>query len=234
MKVHQENGIETGYVSSMDSIFYNDPFEGELDLHEMLRGTAYNHILTVNPLLPCFDEDIRKGVDAFNIKGVRIYPCYHNYQLDSPAVARLCAVLRGYGLPLLLTIRIEDDRLNYLIQPRRINVPDELLTFCASVGDLPVLIMSLSFGELLYCRDDLLQRKNLYVDTSGIKAPLESVELLVREIGDEKIVYGSAYPIYALKSTLYEVTMSELPQQSKERILYQNARDFFSLTQAGR
>ena len=45
-KIHKANGISSGYVSSLDSIFYNDPFEGDEDLHEILKGTSYHHVLT--------------------------------------------------------------------------------------------------------------------------------------------------------------------------------------------
>ena len=71
IRVHNENGIDCGLVSSLNSIFYNDPFEGDEELHKVIKGTGYRHILTVNPMLPAFTEDIRKGVEFFGISGVR-------------------------------------------------------------------------------------------------------------------------------------------------------------------
>ncbi len=228
LKIHSETGIGGGYVSCMNSIFYNDPFEGEADLHEILQGSgAYRQLLTVNPTLPAYESDVEKGVERFGVKGVRIYPGYHNYRLDDPCMEGLCALLRKYRLPLMLTMRLEDERLDYLYLPRRIAVPDELLKFAGSVRDIPILIMNLRYGEILSCEDAIRNQPNLYIDTSGIKDPVASLEEITKHIGDRKILYGSQYPLNALKSTLYEVTMAEIPRESKDRILYRNADDFF-------
>lgn len=228
LKIHAETGIARCCVSSMNSIFYNDPFEAELDLHEALKGTSCMHILTVNPKLPSFEDDIAAGAERFGIRGVRIYPGYHGYALDDPCLERLLGVLRRFRLPLFLTMRLEDERLDYLLHPRRIGVPDELLRFVSSVTDLPVLILNLRWGEIQFCADALKTQENLFVDTSGVKDPVESMERIVGLIGDRKILYGSQYPLNALKSTLYEVTMADLPQESRDRILSENARAFFS------
>ena len=59
MEIHRKNNIGYGFVSSLNSIFYNDPFEGEEDLHNIIKGTDYRHVLTINPMLPCFEKDIR-------------------------------------------------------------------------------------------------------------------------------------------------------------------------------
>ncbi len=227
-KIHSENGFEFGYVSSMNSIFYNDPFEGESELHEVIKGTHYRHVLTVNPTLPGYELDLERGIKLFQIAGVRVYPGYHNYRLDDKRFLNLCALLRKHRLPLLLTMRLEDERLDYLYLPRRIDVPGELLKFIDAVRDIPVLLMNLRYGEMLYCEEALRTYPNLYMDTSGIKDPVESFELITQHIGDKKIVYGSQYPLSALKSTLFEVTMAKIPQESKDRILRKNALDFFN------
>ena len=228
--IHKENGIGFGYVSCMNSIFYNDPFEGDEDLHQILENTPYQQILTVNPTLPAFEADIEKGVRQFGVRGVRVFPGYHGYSLDDSRFLALCAILKKYHLPLLLTMRVEDERLDYLYLPRRIGVPDELLKFIDTVRDIPVLLMSLRYGEMLYCEDALRSQPNLYMDTSGLKGSVGCMEQVMQHIGDRKILYGSQYPLNALKSTLFEVTMAKIPQESKDRILGGNAADFFSLT----
>ena len=227
-RIHKENGIEYGYVSSMSSVFYNDPFEGEEDLHETISGTPYRHILTVNPTLPCFEQDIEKALELFDIFGVRIYPGYHNYPLDDPRLTELCELLRKHHLPLMLTLRLEDERLNYLNRPRRIDVPGELLNFIKTLTDVPLLIMNIRFGEILYCEEALKSQPNLYIDTAGIKDPVASVEQLIEHIGDSKIIYGSQYPLNVLKSTLYEVTMAEICAKSADKILWGNSASFFT------
>ena len=225
-QVHAACGIDGGYVSSLESIFYNDPFEGEKDLHAAIRDTNYRHVMTVNPTLPAFDEDIRRGVEEFGICGVRVYPGYHGYKLSGPETASLIALLRQYRLPLWLTVRLEDDRLNYILTPRRVSLMDEIVPFLLATDDLPVLVTNLQAGEILSFGEILASRPNLYFDTAGIKGPVECIEQVVAGIGDRRLIFGSAHPLYALRSSLYQITMAQLPTESKARILTENVAHF--------
>ncbi len=227
-QIHKENGIAYGYVSCMNSIFYQDPFEGEEDLHEVLKGTPYQHILTVNPMLPAYESDIERGVKEFDIKGVRVFPTYHHYPLNDKRFLGLCDLLKKYRLPLFLTTHVEDERFDYLLLQSQINIPDELMTFLHTVTDIPILLMSLRVGSIPYIGKEIREMPNVYIDTSCFKDPVACVEELTAELGDKKIIYGSQYPLNVLRSTLYEVTMAKIPEESKNRILRGNAIDFFN------
>lgn len=221
--VHNKNGIVYGYVSSLNSIFYNDPFEGDEELHEMIRNTAYRHVLTVNPMLPAFEDDIARGLEKFQISGVRVYPGYHNYSLDCREMKTLCSVLRRLGLPLFLTLRAEDERLNYLITPRAVSIP-EIQTFIEDQPDLTILLLNIRFHEIIAIKDAILHSGRVFVDTSGLKDQLFNIEKLTEIIGDERILYGSLHPLYCMESTLLQVTMANAKQKTKNKILFENSR----------
>lgn len=220
--VHSKNGISYGYVSSLNSIFYNDPFEGDEELHEIIGHTTYRHVLTINPMLPAFEDDIAKGLEKFQISGVRIYPGYHNYPLDCPEMKVLCSVLKRLGLPLFLTLRAEDERLNYLITPRPVNIT-EIQTFIEDQPDLTILLLNIRFHEIIAIKDAILHSGRVFVDTSGLKDYLFNIEKLTASIGDERIMYGSLHPLYCLESTLLQITMADIGQKSKDRILFENS-----------
>jgi predicted TIM-barrel fold metal-dependent hydrolase len=222
-KVHQKNGITSGYVSSLNSIFYNDPFEGELDLHEAIKDDpAYKHILTVNPLLPAFKDDIAKGVELFDIKGVRIYPYYHGYTLDNKYVEELCSILAEYKLPLFLTFRIEDERMNYMSSPR---IPDtaEIADFMNRHPENSIVLIGIRYSEAEALKDIINSRSNVHLDTSGLKDLLFVTEKLLMLISPDKLVYGSLHPLYCLKSTLLLVEKAEINEKVREMILETNA-----------
>jgi len=223
IKAHSENGIVSGYVSSLNSIFYNDPFEGEEELHEVIKNTGYHHVLTINPTLPAFEEDIIRGIKLFNISGVRIYPSYHGYHLDCPQAKQLCEVLRKYNLPLFLTLRMEDERLSYIYQPIPLSIK-EIQFFVETNIDIKMLLLNIRFNEIMTLKNILLDAPNILFDTSGLKDQLFNVEKLVAALGDKKMVYGSLYPLFCLKSTLFEVTKAQISTQSMERILFRNSR----------
>ncbi|GIP39525.1 hypothetical protein J31TS4_28050 [Paenibacillus sp. J31TS4] len=219
LDIHRTNGIETGYVSSLNAIFYNDPFEGDEELHAALQGTDYRHILTVHPGLPGWERDLDDGIERFGIAGVRVYPTYHGYSLNGPEMERLCRVLESRGLPLFLTVRLEDERLDYLIKPAPLSVQNDLIPFLGSHPDLTVLLLQLRYGEATAMKEAILSHPRAFFDTSGLKDGLFVIEKLLRQFPPDRLMYGSQYPLYCLKSTLLLVELAELDPEDKARIL---------------
>jgi Predicted metal-dependent hydrolase of the TIM-barrel fold len=222
LSVHQKNGFKYGYVSSLNSIFYNDPFEGDQELHEIIKETAYKHILTINPLLPAFEQDIRKGLELFDIKGVRIYPCYHNYKLECKEVDDLCSILLHLGLPLVLTMRLEDERMNYLITPNTPSI-EEISCFLEKHPENTVLLINIRYHEVEAIKEIINRRNNLYIDTSGLKDLLFVIEKLLEFLNADRLVYGSLHPLYCLKSTLLLVEKAQIDEAIIKKILETNA-----------
>jgi len=220
---HAETGISLGLVANMNSIFYNDPLEGEAELASALKGTGCLHVMTVNPMLPCFEEDIDIAMDRYNICAVRIYPGYHQYRLvDNANVERLCSMLKERNLPLFISLRMEDERLNYLMRPL---TPEEfgIYDFLRRESPCRILLLTARTHELLGHKDLFIGR-NIWYDTSGLKNGSFAIELLYSEIGTDKLVYGSLYPLFSLRSALYLVERSKLGEKELCNILWRNAQ----------
>jgi uncharacterized protein len=217
-KLHSDNGISSGYVSSMNSIFYNDPFEGDEELHEIIKGSGYHHVLTINPMLPEAYRDIEKGITRFDIKGVKIYPCYHGYELDDSKLEIICETLRKYRLPLFIVLRLEDERLNHMVKPSKIK-QDELSRFINRNKDLKIVILNVNIYEVLELKNDINKNANVFFDISGLKGPLFPIEKLLEAIDVEKVLFGSLHPLYCFKSTQLNVEKAEIEEKAKEKIM---------------
>lgn len=219
--VHRQNGIDYGFVSSLNSIFYNDPFEGDIELHEIIKDTSYKHILTVNPLIPGFADDVKQGMELFNIKGVRIYPGYHDYKLDNKYLDELCNLLLENKLPLFISMRMDDERANYLMHPENINISD-LSRFLARHPENTFVLLSIRVGEVLSIKEIINSRKNVFLDTSGLKDWLFVIEKTTKDVNHHRIVYGSNHPLYCLKSTFLLIEKAEIEDAVKRDILENN------------
>jgi predicted TIM-barrel fold metal-dependent hydrolase len=217
-KIHMENGITSGYVSSLDSIFYNDPFEGDEDLHEILKGTSYHHVLTINPQLPEFIQDVKDGIEKFDIKGVRIYPGYHGYSLSDSKVKELCQVLADYDLPLFVTVRMEDERMDYLLKPEKVPASDIEALLNSNPENKFILLTAYS-NELTSIKEAINNHKYVRFDTSGLKGPLFVVEKMLEDFLPEKMVYGSLYPLYSFSCTYLTLKEAQIEESVKQEIL---------------
>ncbi len=224
--VHAENQIAFGYVSSLDSIFYHDPFEGDIELHEIIKGSDYQHILSVNPTLPCCLEDVRRGVQCFDIKGVRIYPDIHGFDINGPETDALCRLLGRLGLPLVLTVRLEDERMCYLLQSRPPKM-EALDLFLKTHPQNAVLLTGIYYSEILQIKDTINSLEHVFFDASGLKESLFVVEKLLTAVPAEKLLYGSQHSLYCLKSTLLLLEKAAIDPAVRDQILAENYRRLF-------
>ncbi|RAV20856.1 amidohydrolase family protein [Paenibacillus contaminans] len=225
-EVHAANGIQEGYVSSLNSIFYNDCFEGDEELHEMIKGSSYHHVQTIDPAMPGFSEDIDEGVRRFSSKALRIYPTFHGYSLQDPDMKLLCVKAKEHRLPLMITIRMEDERLNHIFAPSVLAMA-ELELFLQENPEIDVILLNIRYAELQALKETIQTRGNVYFDASGLKDQMFVVEKLLQDFDKEHLLYGSQHPLYCLKSTLLLVQLAEIDEESKKAILGDNGKTVF-------
>ncbi len=220
-QLHSRCSIEGGFISAIEAIFYQDPYEAELQLAKQLEGTAYMHAMTLNPMIPGWKNDLDRGVRELNIKAVRLIPGYHGYSLSEPAVDAACEAIRAYNLPLILTLRILDERTTWMVNPRKIEL-EEISAFLDSHKDMVTLITCARARELQILAPQFEGRTNLFTDVSGLKDSNYIVETISQCIGSDRIVYGSSAPLLELQSTTIIVDRAKLPEDTIAQIFSGN------------
>lgn len=216
-QLHSRCGITGGFVSSCEAIFYQDPYEAEVLLSKELEGTPYMHALTLNPMLPAWKDDLTRATKELNIRAVRLMPGFHNYSLTDPVLTQVCDALRTYGLPLILTLRIRDERTAWMFSPNSVPL-DELSAFLDSNRDITTLLACTRCAEVLRLEAQFNCRDNLFTDISGFKDGNFAVRDAVRAVGAAHIVYGSSAPLLEMQSTTIMVERVGLPENTQKDI----------------
>lgn len=215
--LHQRIGIAGGFISAFEAIFYQDPYEAELALAKELEGTPYYHTMILNPTLPGWQDSLKHGVEDLHIKAIRLMPTYHKYSLIDPMLEEVMAAIKSYDLPLLLTLRLRDERCMYMFQADMVN-HDEVAAFLTQYTDVVTLLTDASASELTKLADVFAKRENLFADCSGLKDGLFAADTAYGAVGD-KLVYGSAAPMLEMQASFYNITMSLIPEDAKNEIL---------------
>ncbi|HBN84820.1 MAG TPA: hypothetical protein DDZ89_13365 [Clostridiales bacterium] len=228
LKTHKQNGITGGCVSSLDSILYNDPYEGDEDLVQGAKEMGYIHIQSVNPILSFTTDDIKRGVELLGTKGVKIYPCYHQYGFDAPELEPVCEYLKEQNIPLFVQLRMEDYRADYVMLQKQLGVKD-LQTLLNKYPDNKIVLLTPRLNEINALAPMVKESDNVLFDTSGLKDGLFSVETVVNVIGPDKLAFGSLYPLFCLKSILMLVEEAQLDEDIKQKIYSGNAERFLGL-----
>lgn len=224
-ELHKENGIDGGFVSSLKSLFYRDYFESERELYETVKGTNYRQVMTVNPLLPACLDIVRYGIENWGIAGVRVVPTYHGYDLTNPFLEELCGVLKEAGLPLFLTLNLEDRRNSYLLIPGVLPA-EQIKKWLSDHQDLTVLLCGgYTYADIEELREDILAHPACFFEPSGMRQASFPLEYVGQKLCT-RLVYGSMSGILCLKSSLLHMQMGELSSEQLERC--SDGRDFLA------
>lgn len=215
--LHASHEIDGGFVASLESVFYNDPLEGDKDLYRVLKGSAYQLVGTINPMLPAFLEDLDVCVNELGAKAIRIYPTYHGYGLDHADCLRLCAALQARNIPLFICGRLEDERLEYIIMPKTMEIA-KIAAITAAYPALKIVLLSFRREELCDILPTIAADGNLYFDASGLKNNLFAIDRTLEGFGGKKLLFGSQWPLYCFTSTWLKVIKAECSQQAKEEV----------------
>lgn len=215
-RMHEKHGIETGLVSSLNAVFYNDPFEGDVELSRIIKNSGYSHAVSINPMLPNTGYDIKRADASFEYDAFRIYPTIHGYDFDAPQFTEFIHMAAEKGKPVLIHCTFGDFRLDYLL--RQIPFETESLgLFLKSGHEVPVVLCNMQLGEMDKMADILKKDKNVYIDMSEIRHSMFALDDL-RGMGlADKTVFGSFYPVFDFKAAYIHFDGEE--ESARDKIL---------------
>lgn len=216
----RENQVEQAWVASFEGVFHRDLTSCNQRLATTCQTLAPDLLVpfgAVNPLLPDWEEDLRRLVDAHQMPGIRLYPGYHGYRLDAPEFARLLDAATARKLWVQLVVSLEDER----TQPRLARVaPVNLAPLLDLVRDRPELRLQLLNPFRGPSTDALVQLAaagRVYVDIANLET-VGGVERLAERLPVERILFGSHFPLFYWESARLKLRESTLSREQLESI----------------
>lgn len=218
MEKHRSCGIEGGFVSALESIFYQDPYEAEVLLAEAVKGTSYRHAMILNPTLPGWKDDLTRAMRDLDIQAVRLVPGFHGYKLTDAVTDEVSALVQQYELPLIITARMRDERCMYMIQPEVLQV-DDIVAFLEKNPNIITILAHLRAWEAEKILAQFPERENLFTDISGFKDGLFIIDQMQeKDTVRGRMVYGSGAPLMDLHATVWLIDTSEIGRSAIDEI----------------
>ncbi len=194
---HAACGIDHGYVSSLQSIFYNDFYEAEEELGRMIGNSGYFHTVIPNPTVQCYEHALKRCFDEFDVRGIRLVPGYQGYSLEHGGLELVKRYAGERNIPIFINARMTDERMTHMITPE-IPTVKELADFVRSAPDIKVVLCYLKENEAEGVYDLCRDSENLWFDTAGMTSSLVLGEF-PKYIG--KTVLGTGFPLRSVKAT---------------------------------
>ncbi|MBN1676080.1 MAG: amidohydrolase family protein [Kiritimatiellae bacterium] len=217
-------GISRALVSSVEAVLYPDP-----DVYNRLllrRTKPYRNLLPVpviNPLHPDWRNRLRSYAATRAANAVKIFANYHSYSLRSRPVRDLAEELAGRKAPLVIQMRLEDERNQY----PRMKVPG---VKAADVAKLASRYPAQSFVCVCCYWNEAIslvrEADNVYVDISFTER-LNTVEALLRDVPAQRLLFGSHTPFLYARAAVMKMTAARIAKRDREAIASKNAARLF-------
>ena len=218
--------IRYTFVSPLQGLmprFNADPITANRDAYNQIEHAegVYQYVI-VDPLKEETFTQAREMVSSPKCVGIKIHPEEHGYSIREHGerlfslAAELRTVLIGHS-------------------GEQNSLPADYVEIANEFPETPLIISHLGCGwdgDLTHQVRAIQRSKhgNVYTDTSsasGITSGL--LEWAVKEIGSEKILFGTDSPLYFAPMQRARVNYAEISDNDKMRILYDNAFGIFKL-----
>ena len=227
LRLMDSRRIDQAVVSSASAITYRNAQPGNEEVAAEVKGHRDRLIpfAVVNPFYSGWRDDLKICHEEFGMKGVRLYPKWHNYRLADAACLELVNAAAGRGMVVSIPIRVEDRRQRSWL----VDVPDvPLEEIAAVVTACPraqfILVNGIGFAGSPLGRGDSGLPANYVIEISRLTAVLANeIGQLLARLGSERIVFGTGMPFNYPDPSLLKLEVLEAGEEVKEKIRWRNA-----------
>jgi predicted TIM-barrel fold metal-dependent hydrolase len=215
-------GVAKAFVTSIESILFPDPAVYDAKL---FRAAGPVPMLTPVPTLNPTLSNWREALARRGLKAVSIIPNYHQYGLDDERVAELMEALKAKRLPLMIRMRVEDERNQHpLMKVPGVGV-DGIIGLAKRFPEVPIVCLCAYLHEATELAH---KTDNVHFDISFIES-FDTLATLLRKAPVERVLFGSHTPFLYTGAVLMKLTRARISKRAADAISRGNAERVFGL-----
>lgn len=224
-------GVSVSVIGNLNGIFYKNTQSANEELNEELSSDKQfrDHFIpfaVINPIYAGWKDDLEICTTKFGMKGIRLYPLYHDYELTDPSCIELVKSARDKNLVVALTLRMVDSRPRSWMDIQKEWVLKDIIPIIKAVPDARYMILNVANSTDLNDEEsEILKKANVVLDTSGRN--MSGMPDLLKKYGNEKFAFGTHSPILDYLSGQLRIEAlreSEADEKTRELIRSGNAK----------
>jgi len=207
--------VDRSVVSSIHGMFYKNPQAANEELARGAKpyGRRFVPFAVLNPTYPDWKHDLDICVRQLGMKGLRLYPQYHDYRPTDDCCIELVQAARRRGLPVAFSMRLIDNRQRSWLDIDREIALDQIAGVVERVPDAGYIVLHTLFGKESEHSAAVFKQARVVFDTiygasCGIVGPNAwDLNQAFARYGKEKLVFGTAAPFRDYVSPLLRIEL---------------------------
>lgn len=229
-------GVDISVVSNLNGVFYKNTQSANEELYQEIRGEKrFNDRLIpfaiINPIYAGWRDDFKISTEKMGMRGIRLYPLYHDYELSDPACIELVKMARDRNLPVAFSLRIVDSRQRSWMDLEKEWELKDILPIIREVPDARYWILNVANSTKLSDEETIiLKNTDLLFDTSG--RSMNDLPELLETYGKNKFAFGTHSPILDYLTGLLRIEAlreKEITEEGRDLIRSGNASRMLGL-----
>jgi len=226
----RKHRIATAWAGSFEALLHRDLDGVNARLAAECQAHGDGLLLpfgAVNPALPDWEEDLRRCHEKHRMRGVRLYPSYHNYTLQHPDVARLLKLASQRGLVVQVALRMEDPRVHLPVTRTPVVDIDPLPDLLAAAPGVKLQLLNTFISTQALegaAGHRLVEQTRVAFDISHVEGQAGLGKLAAAPPAAlPRLLFGSHAPYFPCESALFKLFESALDRPALEKIMRGNA-----------
>lgn len=218
-------GVTRAWTASYDALLHRDLAAVNQRLADDCRMQGEGLLIpfgTVNPTLPDWQEDLRRCAEDHQMPGLRLFPNYHGYTVQDEPFDELLTLAEARGLIVQIPVIMEDERTQHpllTVPPVATEGLEEILQRHPKLS----LVLLNSQRALRPNRLTALAAAGQVYFDIAMQEGVAGVENLLKAVPADRVLFGSAFPFFALESARLKMQESELAEVQRTAIFSGNA-----------
>jgi uncharacterized protein len=222
----KSRGVVEAWAGSFDALLHKDIAAVNKRLaDDCAANTAIKLVPfgSINPMLPGWEEDLRRCAEDHKMPGIRLHPNYHDYKLDDPIFATILKAATERKLIVSLALVMEDER---MMHPN-FRVPNVDAKPLAKVVEQTPGVRLQLLNALKTMRGEplaaVVQAGQVFVEIA-MQEGAAGIETLLKSVPLDRILFGSLSPLFYFEAAELKLQESALATPQVRAIAEENAR----------
>jgi uncharacterized protein len=232
----RKTNVTQAWIGSFDGLFHKDIAAVNARLAETCSHTGDDAFIpfgTINPMLPDWEEDVRRCHEIHKMLGIRLHPNYHGYTLADAVFGEVLKQASNRGLIVQLVASLDDVRHHWLSPPAEKVDVRPLAEKVAPHRNLRLVVTNgYRMAEDAAFRS-LVPLSQVYFDFARANSSAD-VRQLGDSVGVRRVVFGSGEPLHPFESAWSKALKQDFSSDDQLTIANRNAHRLISEARANK